>query len=131
MAEQTEYIGTGRRKSAVARVILRPGKGNITVNKKKFEDYFTIPSSRGYILQPLKLTNLESDFDILVTVKGGGHKGQAGALRLGIARALLQYNSDLRSDLKHSSMLVRDARVKERNKPGQPGARKKFQFSKR
>ena len=126
-----EIISVGRRKSAVARVRMTAGTGIVTVNKRKFEDYFTVETTRGYINQPLVLTETLGKFDFKVNVKGGGITGQAGALRHGIARALIEENPELRSALKQAGMLTRDARVKERKKPGQPGARKRFQFSKR
>jgi small subunit ribosomal protein S9 len=127
----TQYYGTGRRKSSVARVYLRPGKGNIVVNRTPIEDYFNRDSVKQVLKQPLALTgNLEA-FDILVNVQGGGKNGQAGAVRLGIARALCEVNPENRSVLKSSGLLTRDARKVERKKYGQPGARKKFQFSKR
>ena len=126
-----EICATGRRKSASARVRIAAGSGKITVNDQAFDKYFTTEATRGYIMQPLKLTGLESALDISANITGGGVAGQAGALRHGIARALLKYNEDLRADLKASGMLTRDAREKERKKPGQPGARKRFQFSKR
>lgn len=126
-----EFCATGRRKSASARVRLAAGSGKITVNNEAFEKYFTTEATRGYILQPLKLTGLDNALDISANIIGGGVAGQAGALRHGIARALLKYNETLRPDLKASGMLTRDAREKERKKAGQPGARKRFQFSKR
>ncbi|MBE6374510.1 MAG: 30S ribosomal protein S9 [Lentisphaerae bacterium] len=130
-ATATEICATGRRKSASARVRIVAGSGKITVNDEAFEKYFASDATRGYILQPLKLTGMESALDISANIAGGGTAGQAGALRHGIARALIKYNEDLRADLKASGMLTRDARVKERKKSGQPGARKRFQFSKR
>jgi small subunit ribosomal protein S9 len=127
----TQYYGTGRRKTSVARVYLRPGKGNIVVNRTPIEDYFNRDSVKQVLKQPLALTgNLEA-FDILINVQGGGKNGQAGAVRLGIARALCEVNPENRSVLKSSGLLTRDARKVERKKYGQPGARKKFQFSKR
>ena len=126
-----QYYGTGRRKSSTARVYLRPGKGNFIVNRTEFKDYFNRDSLKLKINQPLELVGLVDSFDILVNVKGGGKSGQAGAIRLGIARALLQYDQNLRGDLKKQGMLTRDARKVERKKYGQPGARKRFQFSKR
>ena len=127
----TEFCATGRRKSASARVRIAAGSGKITVNDKAFDKYFVAEATRGYIMQPLKLTGMENALDISANIVGGGTAGQAGALRHGIARALIKYNEDLRADLKASGMLTRDARVKERKKSGQPGARKRFQFSKR
>ena len=127
----TQYYGTGRRKTSVARVYLRPGHGRITVNKTTIDNYFNRESVKQVLKQPLALTqNLES-FDILVNVAGGGKTGQAGAIRLGIARALCESNPDHRPVLKQAGLLTRDARKVERKKYGQPGARKKFQFSKR
>ena len=130
-ASATIICATGRRKSASARVRIAAGSGKITVNDETFEKYFASDATRGYILQPLKLTGMETALDISANIVGGGTAGQAGALRHGIARALIKYNEDLRADLKASGMLTRDARVKERKKSGQPGARKRFQFSKR
>jgi small subunit ribosomal protein S9 len=127
----TQYYGTGRRKSSVARVYLRPGKGNIIVNRTPFEEYFNRDSVKQVLKQPLAVTNTLEDFDILINVKGGGKTGQAGAVRLGIARALCEVNPENRSVLKGNGLLTRDARKVERKKYGQPGARKKFQFSKR
>ena len=130
-ASTNEFCATGRRKSASARVRIAAGSGKITVNDETFEKYFASEATRGYILQPLKLTGMESALDISANIIGGGVAGQAGALRHGIARALIKYNETLRPDLKASGMLTRDAREKERKKSGQPGARKRFQFSKR
>ena len=126
-----DICATGRRKSASARVRIAAGSGKITVNDEAFDKYFTTEATRGYIMQPLKLTGMESALDISANITGGGVAGQAGALRHGIARALIKYDETLRADLKASGMLTRDAREKERKKPGQPGARKRFQFSKR
>jgi small subunit ribosomal protein S9 len=132
MAKTTEeHWATGRRKSATARVRIKPGKGKIEVNHRPVEAYFQEDAMRGYIMQPLVLTGMSEQFDISANIKGGGVVGQAGALRHGIARALQTANAELRMILKESGMLTRDARVKERKKYGQPGARKKFQFSKR
>ncbi len=130
MAE-IQYYGTGRRKTAVARVYLRPGSGEITVNKRSFDDFFPNRLLKMVIRQPLLMTETQEKFDILVNVKGGGSSGQAGAIRHGISRALLEYNGEFRPKLKASSFLTRDARKVERKKPGQPKARKRFQFSKR
>jgi small subunit ribosomal protein S9 len=127
----TQYYGTGRRKSSVARVYLRPGKGEIVVNRIPIEDYFNRDSVKQVLKQPLAITGTGEDFDILVNVQGGGKTGQAGAVRLGIARALVEFNPDHRPILKKAGLLTRDARKVERKKYGQPGARKKFQFSKR
>ena len=132
MAENSDVIMTvGRRKSASARVRMVAGVGKIVVNKRAFEEYFPVDSIRGYINQPLALTGKGADFDIYANIRGGGLMGQAGALRHGIARALEKEDESLRPVLKKAGMLTRDAREKERKKPGQPGARKRFQFSKR
>ena len=130
MAE-IQYYGTGRRKTAVARVYLRPGSGQITVNRRSFDDYFANQVLKMVIRQPLLLTETADRFDILVNVDGGGPNGQAGAIRHGIARALLEYNAELRPRLKAAGFLTRDPRTVERKKYGQPKARKRFQFSKR
>ena len=127
----TQYYGTGRRKTSGARVYLRPGNGNIVVNRTPIEDYFNRDSVKQVLKQPLALTGTLEDFDILVNVYGGGKTGQAGAVRLGIARALCESNPAHRPVLKTNGLLTRDARKVERKKYGQPGARKKFQFSKR
>ncbi len=126
-----QYYGTGRRKSATARVYLRPGKGDIKVNKREIETYFPNETLRMIIRQPLQLTDTVAKFDVLVNVDGGGVSGQAGAVRHGIARALLEFKSELRKKLKRAGLLTRDPRMKERKKYGQKGARKRFQFSKR
>jgi small subunit ribosomal protein S9 len=126
-----QYYGTGRRKNAVARVYVRPGKGEITINKREFENYFPNEALRMIIRQPLNLTENSGKFDILVNVAGGGISGQAGAVRHGITRALLEYNADLRPTLKKAGLITRDPRKKERKKYGQKGARARFQFSKR
>ncbi len=126
-----EYYGTGRRKTATARVYLRPGGGNVVVNRKAFDSYFPNETLRMIIRQPLNLTETANKFDILANVAGGGPAGQAGAIRHGITRALLEYNADLRPTLKHAGLITRDPRIKERKKYGQKGARKRFQFSKR
>jgi small subunit ribosomal protein S9 len=126
-----QYYGTGRRKTSTARVYLRPGTGEILVNKKGFDQYFPNQALRMVIRQPLQLTETGSKFDILVNVAGGGPAGQAGAIRHGITRALMVFNSDLRPALKHAGLVTRDPRIKERKKYGQKGARKRFQFSKR
>ena len=127
----TQYYGTGRRKTSVARVYLRPGKGNIVVNRSPIEEYFNRDSIKQVLKQPLALTGTIEDYDILINVYGGGKTGQAGAVRLGIARALCEANPENRTVLKANGLLTRDARKVERKKYGQPGARKKFQFSKR
>jgi len=126
-----QYYGTGRRKTSTARVYLRPGTGEILVNKKGFDQYFPNQALRMVIRQPLQLTETTSKFDILVNVAGGGPAGQAGAIRHGITRALMVFNSDLRPTLKQAGLVTRDPRIKERKKYGQKGARKRFQFSKR
>ena len=126
-----EYYGTGRRKTSTARVYLRPGGGNVQVNRKAFEIYFPNDTLRMIIRQPLNLTETGSKFDVLVNVAGGGPAGQAGAIRHGITRALIEYNADLRPTLKQAGLITRDPRIKERKKYGQKGARKRFQFSKR
>ena len=130
MAE-IEYYGTGRRKSATARVYLRPGAGNFQVNRRAFDVYFPNETWRMIIRQPMQLTETATKFDVLVNVAGGGPAGQAGAIRHGITRALIEYNGDLRPALKHAGLVTRDPRIKERKKYGQKGARKRFQFSKR
>ena len=126
-----QYYGTGRRKTATARVYLRPGDGSVQVNRKPFDNYFPNETLRMIIRQPLNLTETANKFDILVNVTGGGPAGQAGAIRHGITRALIEYNSDLRPTLKQAGLITRDPRIKERKKYGQKGARKRFQFSKR
>jgi small subunit ribosomal protein S9 len=131
MAEQVQYYGTGRRKSAIARVFLRPGSGEFKVNGKAFDEYFVTPSQRISAKQPLVLTETAASFNVLANVCGGGVAGQADAVRLGIARALMEFNAELRKTLKAGGMVTRDSRAKERKKYGQKGARKRFQFSKR
>jgi len=126
-----QYYGTGRRKTSTARVYLRPGTGNIVVNKRDFVTYFPNEALQMIIRQPLELTESVDKFDILVNVDGGGTAGQAGAVRHGITRALMEYNADLRGSLKKAGFVTRDPRQKERKKYGQKGARKRFQFSKR
>ena len=129
--EVLQYYGTGRRKSSAARVYLRPGSGKFTVNHRPFDDYVPSEMLKMIIRQPLTITETTDKFDIFVRVRGGGFTGQAGAMRHGIARALCEYNSELRPKLKSAGFLTRDAREVERKKYGQPGARKRFQFSKR
>jgi small subunit ribosomal protein S9 len=131
MADLVQYYGTGRRKSAIARVFLRPGSGNFTVNKKAYETYFVTEQQRVSAKRPLVLTETLANFDVLTTVRGGGVSAQADAVRMGIARALLEFNIELRKTLKADGLLSRDARIKERKKYGQKGARARFQFSKR
>lgn len=126
-----QHLGTGRRKTSVARVFLRSGKGDITVNGRPFDHYFPSEAARAIVKQPLLATETADKFDVLITTKGGGISGQAGAAKLGIARALLEFNSELRAKLKELGFLTRDARQHERKKYGQKGARKRFQFSKR
>jgi small subunit ribosomal protein S9 len=126
-----QHLGTGRRKRAVARVFLRSGKGLITVNGRAFEHYFVSEAARAVVRQPLLATETADKFDILINTDGGGISGQAGAAKMGIARALLEFNSELRAKLKELGLLTRDARQHERKKYGQKGARKRFQFSKR
>jgi small subunit ribosomal protein S9 len=130
-AKLVQQLGTGRRKTATARVFLRPGKGQITVNHRPIESYFVTESARAYVRQPLLAAELADRFDVLILANGGGVTGQAGAARLGIARALIEFNSELRGKLKQLGFLTRDARAHERKKYGQKGARKRFQFSKR
>jgi small subunit ribosomal protein S9 len=126
-----QYYGTGRRKTSTARVFLRPGSGALSINHRAFETYFPTEALRTQIRQPLILTETGERFDVLATVAGGGVSGQAGAVRLGISRALVEYNGELRKRLKDAGLLTRDARAKERKKYGMAGARKRFQFSKR
>ncbi len=126
-----QYYGTGRRKTSTARVFLRPGSGAVLINRRSFEAFFPTEALRTQIKTPLVLTETADKFDILATVAGGGVSGQAGAVRLGIARALVEYNAELRKQLKAEGLLTRDARAKERKKYGMAGARKRFQFSKR
>jgi small subunit ribosomal protein S9 len=126
-----QYLGTGRRKTSVARVFLRPGKGEITVNNRAFENFFPTESARATIRQPLLATETNDKFDLLILASGGGVAGQAGAARLGISRALVEFNAELRGKLKKLGLLTRDPRQHERKKYGQKGARKRFQFSKR
>ena len=131
MAKTSEFLGTGRRKTAVARVRIASGAGKITVNGRAFETYFPTETLRMVVNEPLVATSTTGKFDIRVNVQGGGPQGQAGAVRHGIARALLETDANLRPALKTEGLLTRDSRAKERKKYGQPGARKRFQFSKR
>jgi small subunit ribosomal protein S9 len=131
MAETQEFIATGRRKTAVARIRMTAGNGKIDVNGKSFEDYFPTVPLQNTVLQPLQTVKLTHAYDISVNTTGGGATGQAGAARLAISRALLQVDANLRGTLKAEGLLRRDPRMKERKKSGQPGARKRFQFSKR
>lgn len=126
-----QYYGTGRRKTSTARIFMRPGSGSITVNKREFHSYFPNEALQMIIRQPLNLTETTDKFDIVVNVDGGGTAGQAGAVRHGITRALMEFNGDLRPTLKKAGLITRDPRQKERKKYGQKGARKRFQFSKR
>jgi small subunit ribosomal protein S9 len=131
LTDQAEFRATGRRKTSVARVILRPGEGKVEVNRRPFEHYFPSQALRNEVEQPLVTTENTGKFDVLVLAHGGGIHGQAGAVRLGIARALVVFNPELRSKLRQGGFLTRDPRAKERKKYGQKGARKRFQFSKR
>jgi small subunit ribosomal protein S9 len=131
MADLVQYYGTGRRKSSIARVFLRPGSGKFTVNGKQFEEYFVTAQQRAAAKLPLGIADINETFDVLTTVKGGGVMGQADAVKLGIARALMEFNVELRKTLKAGGMVTRDSRGKERKKYGQKGARARFQFSKR
>jgi small subunit ribosomal protein S9 len=128
---QIQYYGTGRRKSAAARVFLRPGTGAIKINAQPFTEALTIETLRTVVKTPLLLTETQDKFDVIATTAGGGISGQAGAIRLGIARALCAYDIELRPRLKKAGLLTRDPRIKERKKYGMAGARKRFQFSKR
>jgi small subunit ribosomal protein S9 len=130
-AKLVQHLATGRRKTARARVFLRPGTGKITVNHRPFENYFVSESARAYVRQPLLAVEVADQFDIMILADGGGISGQSGAARLGIARALIEQNAELRGKLKQLGFLTRDARAHERKKYGQKGARKRFQFSKR
>ena len=131
MAAITEFIGTGRRKTATARVRIATGSGKIVINGRPFENYFVMDSLRALVLEPFTATEMIGKFDVRVNVAGGGPSGQAGAVRHGIARALLVKDASLRATLKAEGLLTRDPRMKERKKSGQPGARKRFQYSKR
>jgi small subunit ribosomal protein S9 len=131
MAELVQYYGTGRRKSAIARVYLRPGTGDFKINGRAFEEYFVTPAQRAAAKQPLVSTETGSTFNVVVRVSGGGVSGQADAVKLGIARALMIFNLEFRKKLKSEGLVSRDSRSKERKKYGQKGARKRFQYSKR
>ncbi len=131
MTETGQYRATGRRKTSVARVFLRPGDGKLLVNRRSFESYFPSEALRAEIRQPLVATETAEKFDVLIIARGGGVHGQAGAARMGIARALVAYDPELRARLRKEGYLTRDSRGKERKKYGQKGARKRFQFSKR
>ena len=130
-ASIVQYLGTGRRKRSVARIFLRPGKGDITVNGRTFDSYFPTEAVRNTVRQPLLATETADKFDVLILADGGGVSGQAGAAKLGVARALVEFNAELRGKLKKLGYLTRDPRKHERKKYGQKGARKRFQFSKR
>ena len=131
MPETQEFVATGRRKTSVARIHMTPGNGKIDINGRSFEDYFPTVSLQNVVLQPLQTAKMVNAYDLSINASGGGATGQAGAVQLAIARALLQVDGNLRSTLKTEGMLRRDPRMKERKKSGQPGARKRFQFSKR
>jgi small subunit ribosomal protein S9 len=131
MAEMVQYYGTGRRKTAIARVYLRPGSGEFKVNGKPFDQYFVTEAQRSSARAPLASTETTATFNVVANVSGGGVNGQADAMKLGLARALMQFNAELRKKLKTEGMVTRDSRGKERKKYGQKGARKRFQFSKR
>jgi small subunit ribosomal protein S9 len=126
-----QFLGTGRRKTSIARVVLKPGNGVVTVNECKVDEYITVPSMLDHAIEPLRISEAAQKYDATITVEGGGIAGQAGAIRLGIARALLEAVADLKGALRAKGMLTRDPRMRERKKYGQPGARKRFQFSKR
>ena len=129
--ENQQFIATGRRKTSVARIRMTPGSGKIEINGKSFEDYFPTVPLQSAVLQPLQVVKLTNSYDLSINTTGGGAAGQAGAARLAISRALLQVDANLRATLKAEGLLRRDPRMKERKKSGQPGARKRFQFSKR
>lgn len=131
MVVHDRFYGTGRRKTSIARVWIRPGPGRIIVNRRPFEEYFSRETLRMIIAQPLEVTNTSGQFDVFVNVGGGGTTGQAGAVRHGVARALARFDDKLRLPLKKAGLLTRDPRMRERKKYGQPGARQKFQYSKR
>jgi small subunit ribosomal protein S9 len=131
MSTVLQYHGVGRRKTSVARVWIRPGSGNWDINGRTADDFFTRPSLQQHASEPLSATNLQGRFDVKVLVDGGGQTGQAGAIRLGLARAILSYDGEMRKTLRERGLLTRDPREVERKKPGRPGARKRFQFSKR
>ncbi len=131
MSESAVITATGRRKTAIARIRMQPGDGKITINGRPFEEYFPTTTLQNGVLQPFLTTDHSKKWDVVVRAEGGGTPGQVGAVRLGIARALLKHDPELRPSLKKEGLLTRDARMKERKKSGQPGARKRFQFSKR
>ena len=129
--ENIQYYGTGKRKSSTARVFLTPGTGQVVINSVDYQQFFPGKTQQGIILQPLKITENLEKFDLYINVSGGGYTGQAGAIRHGVSRALLEFDPELRQTLKKAGFLTRDPRIKERKKYGQPGARKRYQFSKR
>ena len=131
MAEENIYYATGRRKTAIARTWVKPGNGDVTINDRPLEDYFKLESAKTEMLQPFVITNTSGKYDVRVRVLGGGVNGQSGAIRLGITKALMQIDPDLRQPLKRAGFVKRDPRAKERKKYGQRGARARFQFSKR
>lgn len=131
MSEDTTYCATGRRKTSVARVWITPGTGRITINKRPFEEYVPTVTLQNSVLEPFQKAKLSNKFDVKVVTSGGGMSGQVGAIRLGISRALCEHDDELRPALKEAGLMRRDPRQKERKKYGQPGARKKYQFSKR
>ena len=131
ISTRIEHYGTGKRKSATARVFLMPGTGQVVINQVEHQEYFKDKMQRNVVVQPLEVTGHQDKFDVYVNVSGGGFSGQAGAVRLGIARALLEFDAELRSALRKAGLLTRDPRIRERKKYGQPGARKRYQFSKR
>ena len=128
---EKNYYATGKRKTSIAKVWMKEGDGAFTINKRNFDDYFTRDSLKMLIRQPLEITGQTDKFDFSISVRGGGSSGQAGAIKHGISKVLLEYDPTLRASLKKEGFLMRDSRIKERKKYGQPGARKKFQFSKR
>ena len=130
-AKIDQFLGTGRRKTSVARVVLKPGSGTITVNRRALENYFPVDTMRSEVLLPFAVTETVGKYDVVANVRGGGLSGQAGAVKLGISRALVELNSDLRAKLRVDSLMTRDPRMVERKKYGQKKARKRFQFSKR
>ncbi len=129
--DKIQYYGTGKRKSSTARVFLKPGTGQVVINSLDYQQFFQGKTQQGIILQPLKITDNLEKFDLYINVAGGGYTGQAGAIRHGVSRALLEFDPELRQTLKKAGFLTRDPRIKERKKYGQPGARKRYQFSKR
>jgi len=130
-AKLTRYYATGKKKTSIARIYMKPGTGIITINKRRFDEYFNRDTLKMLAVQPLEVTSNTGKFDIYANISGGGVSGQASAMRNGIAKALLEFNTDLKAPLRKGGFLTRDSRTKERKKYGQPGARKRFQFSKR